>query len=80
MSARTVRVLLVDDQPLLRTGFRLILEAESDIAVVGEAGHGAHAVELTRSLLPDVVLMDIRMPGVDGIEATRRIVRDGAAA
>ncbi|RSN40986.1 MULTISPECIES: response regulator [Actinomadura] len=75
-----VRVLLVDDQPLLRTGFRLILEAEPDIAVVGEAGDGAAAVELTRSLLPDVVLMDIRMPGVDGIEATRRIIRDGAAS
>src|ERR687887_31377 len=75
-----VRVLLVDDQPLLRTGFRLILEAESDIAVVGEAGDGAAAVEMTRSLLPDVVLMDIRMPGVDGIEATRRIIREGAAS
>jgi DNA-binding NarL/FixJ family response regulator len=75
----TVRVLLVDDQPLLRTGFKLILEAEADITVVGEAGDGAAAVELTRSLMPDVVLMDIRMPGVDGIEATRRIVREQAA-
>ncbi|REF00992.1 response regulator [Thermomonospora umbrina] len=75
----TVRVLLVDDQPLLRTGFKLILEAEADLTVVGEAGDGAAAVELTRSMLPDVVLMDIRMPGVDGIEATRRIVREGAA-
>jgi DNA-binding NarL/FixJ family response regulator len=75
----TIRVLLVDDQPLLRTGFRLILEGEADIAVVGEAGDGAQAVELTRTLLPEVVLMDIRMPGVDGIEATRRIVREGAA-
>jgi DNA-binding NarL/FixJ family response regulator len=72
-------VLLVDDQPLLRTGFRLILEGEQDIAVVGEAGDGAQAVELTRTLMPEVVLMDIRMPGVDGIEATRRIVREGAA-
>jgi DNA-binding NarL/FixJ family response regulator len=76
---KTIRVLLVDDQPLLRTGFRLILEAESDLAVVGEAAEGAAAVELTRTMLPDVVLMDIRMPGVDGIEATRRIVREGAA-
>ncbi|GAA2372238.1 response regulator [Nonomuraea africana] len=75
----TIRVLLVDDQPLLRTGFRLILEAESDIAVVGQAGDGNGALEQARALLPDVVLMDIRMPGVDGIEATRRIVREAAA-
>ncbi|MFD1930444.1 MULTISPECIES: response regulator [Nonomuraea] len=75
----TIRVLLVDDQPLLRTGFRLILEAEPDIAVVGQAGDGKDALDQARALLPDVVLMDIRMPGVDGIEATRRIVRDAAA-
>ncbi|MGW0803857.1 response regulator [Nonomuraea sp. NPDC002799] len=74
----TIRVLLVDDQPLLRTGFRLILEAEPDITVVGQAGDGKDAQEQTRALLPDVVLMDIRMPGVDGIEATRRIVREAA--
>ncbi|SDK66367.1 response regulator [Nonomuraea jiangxiensis] len=74
----TIRVLLVDDQPLLRTGFRLILEAEPDITVVGQAGDGKAAQEQTRALLPDVVLMDIRMPGVDGIEATRRIVREAA--
>jgi len=69
----TIRVLLADDQPLMRTGFRLILEAEPDIAVVGEAGDGERALESARTLLPDVVLMDVRMPGTDGIEATRRI-------
>ncbi|MBB2913766.1 DNA-binding NarL/FixJ family response regulator [Streptosporangium becharense] len=74
----TIRVLLVDDQPLLRTGFRLILEAEPDLTVVGEAGDGKAAQDQSRALLPDVVLMDIRMPGVDGIEATRRIVREAA--
>ncbi|MBO3752304.1 response regulator transcription factor [Streptosporangiaceae bacterium NEAU-GS5] len=74
----TIRVLLVDDQPLLRTGFRFILEAEHDVTVVGEAGDGATAMDQSRALLPDVVLMDIRMPGVDGIEATRRIVREAA--
>src|SRR5262245_40650555 len=74
----TIRVLLVDDQPLLRTGFRFILEAEPDVTVVGEAGDGATAMDQSRALLPDVVLMDIRMPGVDGIEATRRIVREAA--
>ncbi|GAA3093856.1 hypothetical protein GCM10020001_006900 [Nonomuraea salmonea] len=66
----TIRVLLVDDQPLLRTGFRLILEAEPDITVVGQAGDGKDAQEQTRALLPDVVLMDIRMPG--GSTASRR--------
>jgi DNA-binding NarL/FixJ family response regulator len=68
-----ISVLLADDQPLLRRGFRMILEAEDGVTVAGEAGDGAEAVELARRLKPDVVLMDIRMPGTDGIEATRRI-------
>jgi DNA-binding NarL/FixJ family response regulator len=72
-----IRVLLADDQSLVRTGFRMILRGEPGIEVVGEAGDGAQAVALARELRPDVVLMDIRMPDVDGIEATRRIL--GAA-
>lgn len=73
----TTTVLLVDDQPLLRTGFRMILSAESDLAIVGEAGDGATAVELARRLRPDVVLMDIRMPVMDGIQATRALAGPG---
>ena len=69
----SISVLLADDQPLLRRGFRMILEAEPDLTVTAEAGDGAEAVDLTRRHAPDVVLMDIRMPGTDGIEATRRI-------
>jgi DNA-binding NarL/FixJ family response regulator len=72
-----IRVLLADDQSLVRTGFRMILRDEPGLEVVGEAGDGAQAVALARELRPDVVLMDIRMPDVDGIEATRRIL--GAA-
>lgn len=69
-----LRVLVADDQHLVRTGFRMILEAEDDIEVVGEAEDGSRAVELGRRLVPDVVLMDVRMPAMDGIEATRRLM------
>jgi DNA-binding NarL/FixJ family response regulator len=69
----TIRVLLVDDQLLVRAGFRMILEGEPDIEVVGEAGDGRAGVELARRLRPDVVLMDIRMPTLDGVEATRQL-------
>jgi DNA-binding NarL/FixJ family response regulator len=70
-----IRVLIADDQPLARAGFKAVLEATGAIEVVGEAEHGERAVELARRLDPDVVLMDIRMPGMDGIEATRRMPR-----
>jgi DNA-binding NarL/FixJ family response regulator len=73
----TIRVLLCDDQALVRDGFRMILNAEDDIDVVAEAGEGGEALELTKRLLPHVVLMDVRMPGMNGIEATRRILSSG---
>jgi DNA-binding NarL/FixJ family response regulator len=76
----SIRLLLADDQPLMRAGFRMILEETDDIDIVGEARDGSEAVRLTGELKPDVILMDVRMPGVDGIEATRQIVARDAAA
>jgi DNA-binding NarL/FixJ family response regulator len=75
----SIRVVIADDQAMIRTGFRMVLGAESDIDVVGEAIDGEHAVGAARRLRPDVVLMDIRMPRLDGIEATRRLL-DGPGA
>lgn len=75
-----IRVLLVDDQPLIRSGFRALLDAEDDIAVVAEAADGAQGVALARRHLPDIALIDVQMPVVDGIEATRRIAADPALA
>ncbi|MBD0673329.1 response regulator [Streptomyces sp. CBMA156] len=71
-----IRVVLVDDQPLIRTGLRVLIADAPDLEVVGEAGDGAEAVDLVARLRPDVAVMDIRMPGTDGIEATRRITAD----
>jgi DNA-binding NarL/FixJ family response regulator len=74
----TISILLADDQELLRMGFRMVLEAQAGMEVVGEAGDGAEAVALTRELEPDVVLMDVRMPGKDGVQATRELVDGGS--
>jgi DNA-binding NarL/FixJ family response regulator len=76
----TIRVLVVDDQALVRAGIRMLLDTQADLEVVGEAADGAEAISAAAELTPDVVLMDIRMPGVDGIEATRCIVALGTAA
>ena len=73
---QAIRVLLADDQALVRGGFRALLDAQEGVEVVGEAADGEEAVRLTRALRPDVVLMDIRMPGLDGLEATRQIAAD----
>jgi DNA-binding NarL/FixJ family response regulator len=75
-----IRVLIADDQAMIRTGFRLILEAEDDIEVVGEAADGETAIRSALTLRPDVTLMDIRMPGIDGIEATRMLAGDAVGS
>ena len=74
-----IRVLLVDDQELMRMGFRMVLNAQEDLEVIGEAADGVDAVKLADELLPDVVLMDVRMPRLDGVEATKQITEAGTA-
>lgn len=76
---RVIRVVLVDDQELMRVGFRMVLGAQEDMEIVGEAGNGEEAVKLAEELAPDVVLMDVRMPVLDGVEATKLITERGLA-
>jgi DNA-binding NarL/FixJ family response regulator len=73
-------ILLVDDQPMLRMGYRMVLDAQADLTVIGEAENGLEAIELTDRLQPDVVLMDVRMPDLDGVQATERIVASGSGS
>jgi DNA-binding NarL/FixJ family response regulator len=76
----TTGILLADDQELMRMGFRMVIDSQPDLEVIGEASNGREAVDATRRLAPDVVLMDVRMPGCDGVQATRTIVESGAAS
>jgi len=75
-----IRVLIADDQPLVRSGFRMVIEERPDLELAGEASDGAQAIELARELDPDVILMDVRMPNLDGVEATRQLVQAGTRA
>jgi DNA-binding NarL/FixJ family response regulator len=76
----SIRILVADDQPLVRSGFRMVLEERPDLELVGEAADGLEALRLSRELDPDVILMDVRMPNLDGVEATRKLVDSGARA
>lgn len=75
-----IRILVVDDQPLVRSGFRMVIEERPDLELAGEAADGTQALELARELEPDVILMDVRMPNLDGVEATRQLVESGTRA